>query len=46
MTRDEIAAQVSATKDLPLDEVHDVLAALAEMGVPVDTLVKMLVDED
>ena len=45
MTRDELTAQISADHDLPIDQVGEVLDALVELGVPVDTLVKTIVDE-
>jgi hypothetical protein len=45
MTRDEIAAELSASRDLPLDLVYEVLDGLADMGVAVHALVKIEVEE-
>lgn len=38
MTRDEIAAQISAERDVGVDQVYEVLEGLAGMGVPVDAV--------
>jgi hypothetical protein len=46
MTREELAAQISATKDVTTSAVHDVLDALDDMGVPVDALVKITAREE
>lgn len=45
MTRDELTAEVSAERDLPIPQIEQILDALAHMGVNVDQLVKIEVDE-